>query len=263
MTATLASQFAHLQVRVQDHIGYIVINRGEQNAFDAQTLYEIREAHDLLEADDDVWGVIFTSASSAFFSSGLDPVYMLGLDRVGKLDMFRDLFSTTRRIYAFTKPELTLLTGHAFAAGSVLAMATDWRFMAAGKSRISFPEVMLGISMPEAMIRMIASHAGAHNMATLIQTGDMFKAEDCLRLGIVNEIVPGDDLMNQGEKFMRRLFQKPLAGIRAVKQNLRRENLVFFDNDPSLASFVDLMGSNFEEALRSSVEGRRPRFVNP
>ncbi|MFO1524762.1 MAG: enoyl-CoA hydratase-related protein [Turneriella sp.] len=78
-------------------------------------------------------------------------------------------------------PNLTLITGHAFAAGSVLAMATDWRFMARNKARMSFPEVMLGISMPEAMIRMIAAQAGQHNIATLVQS-DAFKADECLRL---------------------------------------------------------------------------------
>jgi len=257
------SDFKYLRAEVRDHIGFITLNHGEQNALNATALSEIVKAHDIMELDPDVWGVIFTSASASFFSSGLDPAYMLGLDREAKLDMFRALFETTRRIYAFLKPELCLITGHAFAAGSVLAMATDWRFMAQGKARMAFPEVMLGISMPEAMIRMIASRAGEHNMATLVQTGDMFKAEDCLRLGIVDELVPGDDLATHGEKFMRRLFQKPLAGIRAVKRNLRRENLNFFASDPSLDSFADLMGENFEEAMQASVAGRRPKFVNP
>jgi len=261
--AIATTQFACLRTEVKDHIGYIVLDRGNDNAFDSRSLAEIIAAHDQMENDPDVWGVIFTSASPAFFSSGLDARFMLHLDREGKLDMFRQLFQTTRRIYAFSKPELTLITGHAFAAGSVLAMATDWRFMAAGKARMSFPEVMLGISMPEAMIRMIAAQAGQHNIATLVQTGDSFKTDECLRLQIVNELAPPEELLTQGEKYMRRLFQKPLAGIRAVKRNLRRENLNFFDSDPSLDGFAELMGANFEEALRSGAEGRRPRFINP
>ena len=256
-------KYTSLCVEVRDHIGYIFLDQDEQNAFTDVSLAEIVAAHDQMENDPEVWGVIFTSASPAFFSSGLEPGFMLRLDREGKLDMFRQLFAATRRIYAFAKPELTLITGHAFAAGSVLAMATDWRFMAEGKARMSFPEVMLGISMPEAMIRMIAAQAGQHNIATLVQTGDAFKADECLRLGIVNQLVPQAELLATGEKFMRRLFQKPLAGVRAVKRNLRRENLTFFDADPSLDAFADLMGENFEEALRSGVEGRRPRLMNP
>jgi len=263
VAADTATDFATLVVEVKDHIGFIRLRSGEQNAFNDRSLEEIIAAHDLMEKDPEVWGVIFTSASDSVFSTGLDAGFMLGLEREQKLDMFRQLFAATRRIYAFAKPELALLPGHAFAAGAVLAMAADWRFMAEGKGRMSFPEVMLGISMPEAMIRMIASQAGEHNMSALIQTGDMFKAEDCVRFGIVNELVPRDALQAHGEKFMRRLFQKPLAGIRAVKRNLRRENLKFFDNDPSLDAFAELMGENFEEALRSGVEGRRPKFQNP
>lgn len=258
-----AEAFTCLTTAVKDHIGYIRLQSGEQNPLNDRSLQEIIAAHDLMEKDPEVWGVIFTSASDSVFSTGLDAGFMLGLERAQKLDMFRLLFGATRRIYAFAKPELVLLPGHAFAAGAVLAMAADWRFMAEGKGRMSFPEVMLGISMPEAMIRMIASQAGEHNMSALIQTGDMFKAEDCLRFGIVNELVVPEALQAQGEKFMRRLFQKPLAGVRAVKRNLRRENLTFFDNDPSLDAFVDLMGENFEEALRAGVEGRRPKFQNP
>lgn len=263
VAAAAATDFDTLLVEVKDHIGYIRLQSGEQNGFNDRSLEEIIAAHDLMEKDPDVWGVIFTSANETVFSTGLDAGFMLSLAREQKLDMFRLLFAATRRIYAFAKPELVLLPGHAFAAGAVLAMAADWRFMAEGKGRMAFPEVMLGISMPEAMIRMIASQVGEHNMSALIQTGDMFKTEDCLRYGVVNELVPPADLQAHGEKFMRRLFQKPLAGIRAVKRNLRRENLKFFDNDPSLDAFAELMGENFEEALRSGVEGRRPKFVNP
>lgn len=262
-TGRPAGVFTCLTTAVKDHIGYIRLQSGEQNAFNDRSLEEIIAAHDLMEKDPEVWGVIFTSANETVFSTGLDAGFMLALTRERKLDMFRLLFAATRRIYAFAKPELVLLPGHAFAAGAVLAMAADWRFMAEGKGRMAFPEVMLGISMPEAMIRMVASQAGEHNMSALIQTGDMFKAEDCLRYGVVNELVPPAELQAHGEKFMRRLFQKPLAGIRAVKRNLRRENLKFFDNDPSLDAFVELMGENFEEALRAGVEGRRPKFQNP
>lgn len=258
-----AMEFHSLSVEVKDHIGYLTLTKNEQNSFDAEFLNEIVAAHDALERDDDVWGVIWTSASDAFFSSGLDANYMLSLNRGEKLDMFRQLFETTQHVFAFPKPELVLLPGHAFAAGSVLAMAADWRFMAEGKARISFPEVMLGISMPEAMIAMLRTHVGEHQLATLIGTGDSFKAEDCLRLGVVNALFPREELLTQGEKFMRRLFQKPLGGFRAVKKNLRRHTLALFENDPSLADFETLMGVNFEEALRATVEGRRPKFQNP
>ena len=258
-----AAEFHNLRIEVKDHIGYLWLTKNEQNAFDANFLREITAAHDVLEQDGNVWGVIWASESESFFSSGLDARYMLTLSRDEKLDMFRLLFETTRRVYAFTKPELVLIPGHAFAAGSVLAMAADWRFIADDKARMSFPEVMLGISMPSAMIAMLASHAGEHNLSALVQTGDALKADECLRLGIVNEVLPRTELLVQGEKFMRRLFLKPLSGIRAVKKNLRRRVLDLFANDPSLADFETLMGENFDEALRATVEGRRPKFSNP
>jgi enoyl-CoA hydratase len=255
--------FSNLRIEVKDHIGYLWLTKNEQNTLDSEFLAEIVAAHDALEQDPEVWGVIFASTSETFFSSGLDPHYMLALAREAKLDMFRVLFETTRRVFAFSKPELVLMPGHAFAAGSVLAMAADWRFMVAGKARVSFPEVMLGISMPEAMIAMLGTRVGEQNLAALIQTGDAFKAEECLARGVVDELHPREDLLMQGEKFMRRLFQKPLSGIRAVKKNLRRHTLELFDNDPSLNDFEILMGANFDEALTATVEGRRPRFQNP
>lgn len=260
---SVAMEFHCLRIEVKDHIGYLWLTKNEQNTFDADFLREIVAAHDALEQDPDVWGVIWASESQSFFSSGLDARYMLSLSRDEKLDMFRQLFDTTRRVYAFTKPELVLIPGHAFAAGAVLAMAADWRFIADDKARMSFPEVMLGISMPSAMISMLASHAGEHNLSALVQTGDALKADECLRLGIVNEVLPREVLLMQGEKFMRRLFLKPLSGIRAVKKNLRRRVLDVFADDPSLADFETLMGENFDEALRATVEGRRPRFSNP
>ena len=257
------AEFRNLRIEVKDHIGYLWLTKNEQNTLDADFLREIVAAHDALEQNGDVWAVIWASESESFFSSGLDPQYMLTLTRAEKLDRFRQLFETTRRVYACTQPELGLIPGHAFAAGSVLAMAADWRFIAADKARMSFPEVMLGISMPSAMIAMLASHAGEHNLSALVQTGDAFKADECLRLGIVNEVLPRDQLLVHGEKFMRRLFLKPLSGIRAVKKNLRRRVLDVFADDTSLTDFETLMGENFDEALRATVEGRRPKFSNP
>ncbi len=268
LTTTLAPtkptmEFHSLRIEIRDHIGYLYLDSNEQNTLNAASLSEIVAAHDALENDEDVWGVIWTSASDTFFSSGLDANYMLSLSREDKLDMFRQLFETTRRVFAFTKPEIVLLPGHAFAAGSVLAMAADARFMAEGKSRISFPEVMLGISMPEAMIAMLRTRVGEHNLAPLVQTGDALKAEECLARGVVDALYPREELLAQGEKFMRRLFQKPLSGFRAVKKNLRRQTLDLFADDPSLEDFKVLMGVNFDEALKAGVEGRRPKFVNP
>jgi enoyl-CoA hydratase/carnithine racemase len=252
-----------LRIEVKDHIGYLWLTKNEQNTLEAEYLREIIAAHDELEQNPEIWGVIWGSESPTCFSTGFDPAYMLGLSREQKLDAFHLLFQTTRRIYAFSKPELVLLPGHSFAAGSVLAAAADWRFMANDKVRMSFPEVMLGLSIPMAMLAMLRTHTGDKNLATLVQTGDSFKPEECLQLGIVNEIMPRAELLPAAEKFMRRLFQKPLSGFRAMKKNLRRPVLELFANDPSLDDFESLMGANFEEALRAGAEGRRPKFQNP
>ncbi|WP_041948319.1 enoyl-CoA hydratase/isomerase family protein [Turneriella parva] len=255
--------FKFLRLEKKDHIGYIYLAKSENNELDADFLNEIILAHDLFEADDDVWGVIWTSDSPSCFCSGFDPRYMHSLDKAGKMMTFHKLFKTTHRVFAFSKPELVLLTGYALAAGSVIMMGADWRFLNEDKARISFPEVMLGISIPSAMIAMLRLHAGEQNLSRLVQMGDSIKPQEALKLGIVNEIMPLADLMPAGERFMKRLFQKPLGGFRAVKKNLRRDVLALFENDPSLGDFEELMGANFDEALLSIIEKRRPKFNNP
>ena len=72
-------EFHSLKIEVKDHIGYLWLTKNEQNTLDANFLREIVLAHDALEQDPDVWGVIWASQSESFFSSGLDPKYMLSL----------------------------------------------------------------------------------------------------------------------------------------------------------------------------------------
>jgi enoyl-CoA hydratase/carnithine racemase len=262
-SANSVEEFKYLRTEIRDHIGYIILTRGEDNQLNIDFLDEIIRAHDLLEQNEDVWGVIWSSAAESCFSTGFDPHFMHGLDKAGKMRAFHKLFDTTHRVFAFMKPELVLLNGYALAAGSVIMMGADWRFMIEDKARISFPEVMLGISIPSAMIAMLETFAGKHNLARLVQTGDSIKPQEALQLGIVNEIMPRENLAEAGVKFMKRVFQKPLGGFRAVKKNLRRDTLALFQNDPSLGEFEELMGENFDEALLSIIEKRRPRFKNP
>lgn len=253
-----------LSTRVENHIGYLAMNRAPMNLMDIPFMEEFTQAHRELAANDDVWGVICHSTVDGYFSNGLDPAMMLSRDAKGRIEVFEVLLKMVLDVYAFPKPHISAIEGHAMAGGAVIAILSDWRYMSRERSRISFSEVAVGLTIPKAIINLIESATGPGPLREIAMLGSPIKSTDAQRMGLVDEVFDNGTTLKAAEKYMKRLFELPLASVRSVKQILRADNIAALKSRDGLDTLGHFVGAEtFVEGLSGVRDKRRPKYKNP
>ncbi len=257
--------YRFLSLEIQDHIAWLRLNRPPLNDLDPEVLDELIAAHHELAANDDVWMVALGAAGDKFFCNGVSPDFVLERDVDGRALVFERLFDLMRVMYAFPKIELCALRGHAMAGGAVLAILCDFRFMAAGKNRIGFSEVPVGLTVPEFLIRLIEGVVGPQHLVKIAMLGTAFRPEEALEIGLVDRVVPADELDQVAQDYLQGLCELPLESVQDVKASIRapRMELVRTASGESLAHLRHFLSGNFDEGLQAVKERRKPKFVNP
>jgi len=257
------SAFQFFSTRVENHIGYVSMNRSPMNLMDISFMQEFEVIHNQLALNNDVWGVIVHSTTDGYFSNGLDPAMMLSRDPKGRIEVFEVLLKMVLTVYAFSKPHISAIEGHAMAGGAVLAILSDWRFMSREKSRISFSEVAVGLTIPKAIINLIESATGPGPLREICMLGSAIKSERAADLGLVDEIFDNGTVLKEAEKYLKRVFELPLASVANVKQTLRAQNIANLkgrEGLDTLGAFVT--AESFVEGLSAVRDKRRPKYNN-
>jgi enoyl-CoA hydratase/carnithine racemase len=188
---------------------------------------------------------------------------MLSRDEQGRLEVFETLFKMVLEVYAFPKPHISAIEGHAMAGGAVLAILSDWRFMSLDKSRISFSEVAVGLTIPRAIINLIESATGPAALRQIAMLGSAIKSSEAQRLGLVDEVFDNGTTVKEAEKYLKRIFELPLASVADVKQALRAQNIARLKSRDGLETLgAFLTAESFVEGLSAVRDKRRPKYKN-
>jgi enoyl-CoA hydratase len=203
--------YTHLTFDVADRIATITVNRPDKlNALNGALVVELGEAITEARRRDDVGGVLLTGAGRAFVA-GADIGELVALDAVdGKA--FAERGQRTLRLFETSpKPTLAAVNGFALGGGCELAMACHIR-IASDKAKFGQPEVKLGIIPGYGGSQRLPRLVGKGRALELALTGDMIDATEAHRIGLVNHIVAGDDLIATSRAMLGRMIaQGPLA----------------------------------------------------
>jgi enoyl-CoA hydratase/carnithine racemase len=123
--------------------------------------------------------------------------------------------------FAFPKPLVAAVNGHAFAGGCILACTADRRLMSRGAGRIGVPELLVGIPFPTIAFEIVRFAVPAHHIASLVYTGDTVTADAAVERGLVDVSVEPDRLMDEAVTEARRLASLPPAAFAITKRQLR------------------------------------------
>lgn len=252
-----------MTTRIENHIAYVSMNRAPMNLMDIPFMQEFTAIHAELAKNKDVWGVIVHSSVDGYFSNGLDPAMMLARDVKGRQEVFEVLLKMVLDVYAFPKPHVSAIEGHAMAGGAVIAILSDWRFMSRDKSRISFSEVAVGLTIPKAIINLIESATGPGPLREIAMLGSPIKSERACELGLVDEVYDNGTTVREAEKYLKRVFELPLASVANVKETLRAENIENMKKREGLETLGKfLTAESFVEGLSAVRDKRRPKYNN-
>ncbi|MCE9596804.1 MAG: enoyl-CoA hydratase/isomerase family protein [Spirochaetia bacterium] len=254
-----------MKIEIKDHLARLTLARPPLNALNPDLIKELNQTIQDLERNPDCWALLIDSSSENFFSNGLDPQALLPMDKQGRMETFLSFLSFSRNLYAFSKPSLSAIAGHAMAGGAVIGALTDFRYLAEGKYSYCFSEVRVGLTIPDVLLDIIQTITGPHHLRQIAMLAERYKPEECLQIGLADRLVPADKLLAESEKYLRSMFELPLASIRSVKENLRLPIIQKFDaylnsGDQKFAVFLE---GNFVEGLSAVMERRRPKFKNP
>lgn len=261
-----------LLCEIREGVAIITLNRPEaRNALSDELSPALRRMLRQMDDDSSVGAILITGAGTAFCAGG-DVKGMAGRspakaamtpeERVADLKERQRLL--TGAIVTASKPVIAAMPGPAAGAGLAIALACDIRF-AADTSFAATGYVRVGLSGDYGISWLLTRLVGTARARELMYSGEKISAERCAALGIVNHVVPGDQLFDRAFAFARQIADGPRAAISGIKANLDRaahaEFLAALDQEAEL--LVPLTRHpDHKEAVSAFVEKRQPRFGN-
>jgi enoyl-CoA hydratase len=194
------------------------------NTMDAPLLEEMTSLFEGLATEPAVRAAIIRAEGRAF-SAGLDLKLVPELDRLGQcrlVDALNDCFGT---LYAWPKPLVAAINGHAIAGGMILALCADWRLAADVPMEASLAEVRVGVTYPVAPLEIARSELAPTTARRLILLGESLDAREAEALGVFDERVPADELMTRALARARRYANLPPNAFATTKRELRALSL--------------------------------------
>src|SRR5581483_5650191 len=149
----------------------------------------------------------------------------LGHPKEAFLAYLRKFAALYRELFAYPKPLVAALNGHAVAGGCMLALASDARLMAAGKGKIALNEIAFGSSLFAGSVEMLRYCVGSRNAERIALSGTMYAPEEAMALGLVDGVLPEADLLPAALEAARMHGAKDPAAFRSVKMLLRGPTL--------------------------------------
>lgn len=210
----------YLKLSLDEGVATVVIGKGKVNALDAKLVEELRTLFQELETDEQARSVLLTGRGK-FFSFGFDIPSFLSYSQEAFeifLALFTDLYSY---LYLYPKPVVIAINGHAIAGGCMLALACDARLMTSGRAKISLNEITFGASVFAGSVEMLRACVGHRNAEKILLSGDMYVAEEALRLGLIDQVVARDRLMEEARVVALDFANKDAAAFQALKNLLR------------------------------------------
>lgn len=253
-------------VEKADGVATVTFNRPEQrNAINYHGWLELRRIALDLDRDPDVRVVIFTGAGDRAFSAGADiKDFELYRDNSAKAKVYAEAFDGAMdAIEAMSKPTICMIKGYCVGGGCELSMAADIR-IAADNSRFGIPVARLGILVGYKEMRRLVNLVGPGTASYILLTGRLLDAQEALRVGLVNAVLPLDQVHEYTYTLAREMV--PLAPLSQARHKrimqivLRSPDLRGLTPEEEELPFTNFDSEDFHEGRRAFIERRPPRF---
>ncbi len=234
------------------------------NALNPATVKEIAAALDRIEADRAARVLLLTGAGEKAFVAGADIVAMQGMTAIEGKDFSAFTLRTFRRLEQFPVPVIALVNGYALGGGCELAMSCDF-ILAGDRAVFGQPEVNLGVSPGFGGSQRLPRLVGRPMALELLFTGRQVKAEEAVRIGLANHVVPAAELLDRGMEMARQIAAKGPLAVRLTKELVQRGLDMDLDNACTFESEVfGLLFATADKAegMAAFSERRPARFVN-
>ena len=247
----------------RDGIAYVTVNRPKVlNSLNAKTIAELTIVFEEIGKDSSILGVILTGSGSKAFIAGADISELARLSAVEAEQFSRSAQEAFDLIENLGKPVIAAVNGFALGGGCEAAMACTIRLAAEG-AKIGQPEVKLGIIPCFGGTQRLPRLVGKGLALQLILSGGMISAQEAYRIGLVNEVVPAEQLIPRAEAILKQIIgNAPLSikfAIEAVNKGLETSQADGLVIERSLVA-ICAATEDKKEGTSAFLEKRAPKF---
>jgi len=200
-------------------IAVVRLSRGVTNALDLRMVTELGEVVRLVGVDPSFRGLVLASNNDKFLSIGFDIPNLVQLAREDFALFFRTFNQVCVDLFALSKPTAAAITGHAIAGGCILTLCCDYRLIGEGRKLMGLNEIKLGVPVPYVADCILRALVGYRNARQVMETGDMYSSDESLRLALVDQVLPQEQVVSESIAKVRALGAMPGKAFSLIKGN--------------------------------------------
>jgi enoyl-CoA hydratase/carnithine racemase len=205
-----------VHLEVAEGVGTLRLDRPPMNALDVATQDRLKELAEEVARREDVRAVVLYGGEKVF-AAGADIKEMQGMDHTAMVLRSRALQDSFTAVARIPKPVVAAVTGYALGGGCELALCADYR-IAGENAKLGQPEILLGLIPGAGGTQRLSRLIGPSKAKDLIFTGRQVKADEALTLGLVDRVVPAEQVYAEAHAWAAGLAQGPAIALRAAKE---------------------------------------------
>lgn len=242
------------------YVALVQLNRPKElNALNLQLMQELRETLQQLDKNDNVRVIIITGNEQAF-AAGADIKQMADKSAIEMLKI--DQFSTWDQIRKTRKPLIAAVSGFALGGGCELAMTCDM-IIASETARFGQPEIKIGVMPGAGGTQRLTKAIGKAKAMELVLTGRFLSAEEALRYGLVNKVVPVEMYLAEAVALAKEIAQMSPVAVQLAKEAVNRsfethlDEGLYFERKNFYLTFAS---EDQKEGMKAFIEKRKPEY---
>jgi enoyl-CoA hydratase len=193
------------------------MDRPPVNSLDVEFLQELAKITDPISADSEIGAVVLTSRLKVF-CAGLDLKMASQMDLKAWTRYEIELGHGFGKLLNLPKPVIAAINGAALGGGLVIALASDFRFIAEGKGILGLPEVNLGIPLLGGSTPLLARVVNRAVAMEIALSGNTYNSQEALRIGLVHRVIKDEELLEKSIAFAQGLAEKGPMALAMIKR---------------------------------------------
>jgi enoyl-CoA hydratase/carnithine racemase len=252
-----------IESTIQGHIAIYTINRPKaRGALNIEGMKQLQTNLLNFRDNDNLWVAIITGTGDQIFSAGVDAKeYLPFIKKIGGKNWLKPE-GLLRGFFHIWKPIIAACNGLTVGGGLELSLACDI-IIASENATFGLPEVKLGLCPGGGGTQRLPRSIPIHLAAEMLFTGKTINAQEAFRIGLINKVVPSNNLMSEAIKMAESICKAGPLAVRTAKESLYRGLGMTLEEGLQLEEDMTqhiMATEDFEEGIKAFAEKRKPKF---